>query len=47
MKTHRRILAAALALASVLAAVPASFARAVDEARPFRKFFPLGAPDRD
>jgi glutathione S-transferase len=24
-----------------------SFARAVDEARPFRKFFPLGAPDRD
>jgi glutathione S-transferase len=24
-----------------------SFARAVDEARPFRRFFPLGAPDRD
>jgi glutathione S-transferase len=24
-----------------------SVARAVDEARPFRKFFPLGAPDRD
>ena len=24
-----------------------SFARAVDEARPFRTFFPLGAPDRD
>jgi glutathione S-transferase len=24
-----------------------SFARCVDEARPFRKFFPLGAPDRD
>jgi glutathione S-transferase len=24
-----------------------SFARAVDEARPFRKLFPLGAPDRD
>jgi len=24
-----------------------SFARAVDEARPFRKFFPLGAPERD
>ena len=24
-----------------------SFARAVDEARPFRSFFPLGAPDRD
>jgi glutathione S-transferase len=23
------------------------FARAVDEARPYRKFFPLGAPDRD
>lgn len=25
----------------------ASFARAVDEARPYRVFFPLGAPDRD
>jgi glutathione S-transferase len=25
----------------------ASFARAVDEARPFRPYFPLGAPDRD
>ena len=24
-----------------------SFARAVDEARPYRAFFPLGAPDRD
>lgn len=24
-----------------------SFARAVDEGRPFRKLFPLGAPDRD
>ncbi len=24
-----------------------SFARAIDEARPFRPFFPLGAPDRD
>ena len=24
-----------------------SFARAVEEARPFRKLFPLGAPDRD
>jgi glutathione S-transferase len=24
-----------------------SFARAVEEARPFRKYFPLGAPDRD
>jgi glutathione S-transferase len=24
-----------------------SFARAVDEARPYRKFFPPGAPDRD
>jgi glutathione S-transferase len=23
------------------------FARAVDEARPFRHYFPLGAPDRD
>ena len=25
----------------------ASFARAVEEARPFRPYFPLGAPDRD
>jgi len=25
----------------------ASFARAVEEARPYRKFFPPGAPDRD
>ena len=25
----------------------ASVARAVDEARPYRRFFPLGAPDRD
>jgi len=24
-----------------------SFARAIDEARPYRHFFPLGAPDRD
>ena len=24
-----------------------SFARAVEDARPFRRFFPLGAPDRD
>jgi glutathione S-transferase len=24
-----------------------SIARAVDEARPYRNFFPLGAPDRD
>jgi glutathione S-transferase len=24
-----------------------SFARAVDEGRPYRKYFPLGAPDRD
>ena len=24
-----------------------SFARAVDEARPYRPLFPLGAPDRD
>jgi glutathione S-transferase len=24
-----------------------SFARAIDEARPYRGFFPLGAPDRD
>jgi glutathione S-transferase len=24
-----------------------SFARAVDEARPYRSFFPLGEPDRD
>ena len=26
---------------------PPSFARAVDEARPFRPYFPLGVPDRD
>jgi glutathione S-transferase len=25
----------------------ASFARVVEEARPYRGFFPLGAPDRD
>ena len=24
-----------------------SFARCIDEARPYRPFFPLGAPDRD
>ncbi|HEX2113422.1 MAG TPA: glutathione S-transferase family protein, partial [Alphaproteobacteria bacterium] len=24
-----------------------SFARAVDEARPYRQLFPLGAPERD
>jgi glutathione S-transferase len=24
-----------------------SFARAIEEARPYRSFFPLGAPDRD
>ena len=24
-----------------------SFARAVDEGRPYRRYFPLGAPDRD
>lgn len=24
-----------------------SFKRAVDEARPYRSYFPLGAPDRD
>jgi glutathione S-transferase len=24
-----------------------SFTRAVDEARPYRRYFPLGAPDRD
>ena len=24
-----------------------AFARAVDEARPYRPYFPLGAPDRD
>ena len=24
-----------------------SVARAVDEARPYRRYFPLGAPDRD
>ncbi len=26
---------------------PEAFARAVDEARPYRQLFPLGAPDRD
>lgn len=26
---------------------PAAFARAVQETRPFRPIFPLGAPDRD
>lgn len=31
---------------SRLLAWPA-FARAVDEARPYRQYFPLGAPDRD
>lgn len=35
-----------LAYRSRLLARP-SFARAVDEARPFRSYFPLGAPDRD
>jgi glutathione S-transferase len=39
-------LARARAYRSRLLARP-SFARAVDEARPFRKFFPPGAPDRD
>ncbi len=24
-----------------------AFARAIDEARPYRSYFPLGAPDRD
>lgn len=24
-----------------------SFARAVEEGRPYRRYFPLGAPDRD
>jgi len=35
-----------LAYRSRLLARP-SFARAVDEARPYRRYFPLGAPDRD
>jgi len=35
-----------LAYRQRLLAYPA-FARAVDEARPYRKLFPLGAPDRD
>lgn len=35
-----------LAYRKRLLAHPA-FARAVDEARPYRKYFPLGAPDRD
>jgi glutathione S-transferase len=39
-------LAAARAYRRRLLARP-SFARAVDEARPFRPLFPLGAPDRD
>lgn len=39
-------LTAARSYRSRLLAHP-SFARAVDEARPFRHFFPLGAPDRD
>jgi len=34
------------AFVEVILARP-SFARAVDEARPFRAYFPLGAPDRD
>ena len=38
--------AALRAYRSRLLAWPA-FARAVDEARPFRHYFPLGAPDRD
>jgi glutathione S-transferase len=39
-------LANAIAYRKRLLARP-SVARAVDEARPFRRFFPLGAPDRD
>ena len=31
---------------AVLLARP-SFARAINEARPYRNYFPLGAPDRD
>ncbi|UDF28785.1 UNVERIFIED_ORG: glutathione S-transferase family protein [Roseateles sp. XES5] len=40
--THPRV----LAYRRRLLARP-SFARAVDEARPYRSYFPLGAPDRD
>lgn len=31
----------------LLARPSPSFARAIDEARPYRSYFPLGAPDRD
>lgn len=46
--THRigDALPRVLAYRQRLLARPA-FARAVDEARPYRSFFPLGAPDRD
>lgn len=46
--THRISVAypALLAYRARLLARP-SFARAVDEARPFRPLFPLGAPERD
>ena len=49
-RSHARVL---LATAAVLAAFRARLLahpvvmRAVDEARPYRSFFPLGAPDRD
>jgi glutathione S-transferase len=41
-ETHRNLRAYRLRLLE-----RPSFARAVDEARPYRPFFPLGAPDRD
>ncbi len=46
--THRisEAFPALLAYRARLLARP-SFARAVEEARPFRSYFPLGAPDRD
>ena len=43
---HRRRLHPSQCYRNRLLARP-SFARAVDEARPYRYYFPLGAPDRD
>ena len=34
-------------LDATIAAMEAMAKRAVDEARPYRSYFPLGAPDRD
>jgi glutathione S-transferase len=42
----RRSISGVLAYRARVLARP-SVARVVDEARPFRKFFPPGAPDRD